>query len=61
MAVADGRVSASADTHDQFVTQDTDEKRKRSTWDHLQDDTFTVASVDNFDMLQSHASVHCGD
>ena len=44
---------SSPDTHDRFVTEHAQIKRKTSI--------FTVASVDNFDVLQSYSAVYCGD
>ena len=52
---------SSPDTHDRFVTSIAEIKRQTSIWDQITMDTFTVASVDNFDMLQSYAAVFCGD
>ena len=53
--------TSSPDTHDRFVTYHAEAKRKRHIWDKLPQNVFTVASVDNFDMLQSYSAVYCGD
>ena len=46
--------TSSLDTHDRFVTYHAEATCKYHTWNEL-------ASVDNFDMLQSYSSVYCGD
>ena len=55
-----GCVSSSY-THDHFVTLQAELQRNKSIWEELSDKIFTIASTDNFDMLQSYASVYCGD
>ena len=52
---------ASSDTHNWFVTSVSEKQKQKSVWDSLPVNTFTIVSVDNFDMLQSHAAVYCGD
>ena len=42
----------SADTHDRFVTSIAEHQRDKSVWDDLSSNVFTVASADNFDLLQ---------
>ena len=53
--------TSSPDTHDRFVTFHAETARERSIWEELPRNVFTVASVDNFDMLQSYSAVFCGD
>ena len=52
---------SSPDTHDRFVAQHAEARCQKSIWDELPNNVFTVTSVDNFDMLQSHSAVYCGD
>ena len=52
-------VVCSVDSHDRFVTEEAEKERQLCMWDHLDHYTFTVASTDNLDILQSHAAVYC--
>ena len=54
-------VTSSPDTHDRFITEVATMQRNKSLWDDLMANTLTLATVDNYDVLQSHAAVYCGD
>ena len=54
-------ITSSPDTHDRFVTYQAEIHREKSIWESLPETVFTIASTDNFDMLQSYAAVYCGD
>ena len=54
-------VTSSYKTYDRFVTMQSNQLRNQPVWNELSPHLFTIVSVDNFDMLQSHAAVYCGD
>ena len=53
--------ASSPDTHDRYVTQHAVAQHQSTIWNNIPNNVFTIASVDNFDMLQSYAAVYCGD
>ena len=52
---------SSPDTHDRFVAFHAESQRDKDIWDDIPNNIFTIATTDNFDMLQSYAAVYCGD
>ena len=52
--------TSSSDTHDRLVTQYAEARRQESIWDVMSKQVFTIASVDNFDVLKSYSAVYCG-
>ena len=48
-------------SRDRYVTSVVEKMREKSIWDYMSNVIFTLASVDNFDMLKSQAAVYCGD
>ena len=53
--------TSSSDAHDQLVTEYAEHQREKNVWSNIHHNTFTVASIDNIDMLQSYSSVYFGD
>ena len=60
-AITNPPQTSSPDTHDRFVTQHAEAQSNKPLWCEMPRGVFTVASVDNFDMLQSYSAVCCGD
>ena len=52
---------SSPDTHDRFVAFHAESQREKDIWDDLPKNIFTIATADNFDILQSYAAVYCGN
>ena len=51
--------ASSPDTHNRYVTHHIMTQRYSTIWNDMPNDVFTVVSVNNFDILQSYASVYC--
>uniref|UniRef100_A0A1X7UL74 Uncharacterized protein n=2 Tax=Amphimedon queenslandica TaxID=400682 RepID=A0A1X7UL74_AMPQE len=54
-------IVCSTDTHDRIVTEIAENERAKQVSQSLIPNAFTVTSVDNIDILKSHAAVYCGD
>ena len=52
--------TSSADTHDRLVTKYAEARRQKDVWDEIPKEAFTIATVDNFDILKSYSAVYCG-
>ena len=52
---------SSTDTHDRFVTFQAEQQRNRSLWEDLNNTVFSIASTDNFDILQCYSAVYSGN
>ena len=44
-----------------FVAQVAEKQQQKTVWDDILSNVFTIASADNFDILQWRASVYGGD
>ena len=51
---------SSPDSHDRFVTFHAEAERDKHLWTKISPSVVTVASVDNFDMLQTHSAIYQG-
>jgi hypothetical protein len=51
---------SSPDSHDRFVTFHAEHQLEQNIWSKINPDIFTIASVDNFDILQSHSAMYHG-
>lgn len=51
---------SSPDSHDRFVTFHAEAERDKHLWTKISPSVVTVASVYNFDMLQTHSAIYQG-
>ena len=51
---------SSPDSHDRFLTFHAEAERDKHLWTKISPSVVTVASVDNFDMLQTHSAIYQG-
>ena len=54
-------ITSSPDTHNQLVTDRAQYQREHNIWSDMPSNVLTIASTDNFDMLQSYSAVYYGD